>query len=190
MPDIQQLADSMLAAAVRFSAGWSSSRLRRRGASRNDHDGLDSHDGDELVTVAEIPSARRPNRRAFSEGRHASTSSPSCSAAWTMRARWDRCSFPSPPKRFRKSRVRWPSNSPKISARRATACTRNSCSDATLLPPPPFESYEGSVQVGAEAHANRASTSPAITLSKLGFRPTRTPRWKCLQPRTFPHPRP
>jgi len=43
------------------------------------------------------------------------------------------------------------------------------CTDATLLPPPPFESYEGMIQVGADLTPNIAIDFAAITLSKLGI---------------------
>jgi flagellar motor switch protein FliN len=46
------------------------------------------------------------------------------------------------------------------------------CTDATLLPPPPFESYEGMVQVGSDLTPNIAIDFAAITLSKLGLSPS------------------
>jgi flagellar motor switch protein FliN len=43
------------------------------------------------------------------------------------------------------------------------------CSDATLLPPPPFVSYSGTVDVGGELRTRIAIDFAAITLSKLGL---------------------
>jgi flagellar motor switch protein FliN len=43
------------------------------------------------------------------------------------------------------------------------------CTDATLLPPPPFVSYGGKVDVGGDLHPRISVDFAAITLSKLGL---------------------
>lgn len=43
------------------------------------------------------------------------------------------------------------------------------CTDATLLPPPPFVSYNGKLDVGSDMHPRISIDFAAITLSKLGL---------------------
>ena len=43
------------------------------------------------------------------------------------------------------------------------------CTDATLLPPPPFVSYNGKIDVGSDLHPPISIDFAAITLSKLGL---------------------
>src|SRR5215469_16204023 len=56
MPEMQQLADSMLAAAGSVLGRLVEHQAQTAPAVRNDHEGSIRTDGDELVTIAEIPS--------------------------------------------------------------------------------------------------------------------------------------
>ena len=168
MPDIQQLADSMLAAASTVLGRLVDQPAAATGASRNDHAGSIRTDGSELVTVAEIPSvgAQVVVRFPKADMQH---------VVGIMLGGMEDAGEMGPMQLSIASET-----VSQIASAMAEQLAKDLgtpsdgvhaqlCSDATLLPPPPFESYDGGVQVGTEAHANLSIDFAAITLSKLGI---------------------
>ncbi|MGC2131312.1 MAG: flagellar motor switch protein FliN [Candidatus Aquilonibacter sp.] len=168
MPDTQQLADSMLAA-----AGTVLGRLVEQSASvgasaRNDHDGSIRTDGDELVSLATIPSL----------GAQLVVRFPTVDMqqiVGVMLGGGDDVTEMGPMQlsiasetvsQIATAMVEELAKQLGTSAEGAHA---SMCTDATLLPPPPFVSYSGKIDVGSDLHPAISVDFAAITLSKLGL---------------------
>ncbi|MEO9264566.1 MAG: flagellar motor switch protein FliN [Candidatus Baltobacteraceae bacterium] len=168
MPDIQQLADSMLGAAGAVLGRLVEAPSAATGASRNDHEGSIRTDGDELVTVAEIPSLGAQIVVRFPKADMQQV-------VGIMLGGMDDLAEMGPMQLSIASET-----VSQIAGAMAEQLAKDIgtstdgvhaalCSDATLLPPPPFESYDGGVQVGADVHTRLSIDFAAITLSKLGI---------------------
>ena len=168
MPDTQQLADSMLAA-----AGTVLGRLVEQSASvgasaRNDHDGSIRTDGAELVSLAIIPSL----------GAQIVVRFPTVDMqqiVGVMLGGGDDVTEMGPMQlsiasetvsQIATAMVEELAKQLGTSAEGAHA---SMCTDATLLPPPPFVSYSGKIDVGSDLHPAISVDFAAITLSKLGL---------------------
>ncbi len=168
MPDLQQLADSMLAAAGVVLGRLVEQDSAAMAATRNDHEGSIRTDGDQLVTIAEIPSL----------GAQVVVRFPTADLqqiVGVMLGGVDDVGEMGPMQlsiasetvsQIATAMVEQLAKDLGVSAEGTHAAL---CNDATLLPPPPFESYEGSVQVGADLSPHLSIDFAAITLSKLGL---------------------
>ncbi|HTV73741.1 MAG TPA: flagellar motor switch protein FliN [Candidatus Acidoferrales bacterium] len=168
MPDTQQLADAMLA-----SAGTVLGRLVEQSASvgaatRNDHDGSIRTDGDELVSLATIPSLGAQLVVRF-------PTSDMQKIVGVMLGGGDEVTEMGPMQlsiasetvsQIASAMVEELAKQIGTSAEGAHA---SMCTDATLLPPPPFVSYSGKIDVGSDLHPKISVDFAAITLSKLGL---------------------
>lgn len=168
MPDTQQLADSMLA-----SAGTVLGRLVEQSASvgastRNDHDGSIRTDGDELVSLAIIPSLGAQLVVRF-------PTADMQQIVGVMLGGGDDTTEMGPMQlsiasetvsQIATAMVEELAKQLGTSAEGAHA---SMCTDATLLPPPPFVSYSGKIDVGSDLHPAISVDFAAITLSKLGL---------------------
>ncbi|MDQ2865285.1 MAG: flagellar motor switch protein FliN [Candidatus Eremiobacteraeota bacterium] len=171
MPDIQHLADSMLATAGAVLGRLVEQPSAATGASRNDHQGSIRLDGSELVTIAEIPSlgAQIVVRFAKAEMQR---------VVAIMLGGLDDGAEMGPMQLSIASETVSQVASAMVEQLAKDLGTSSDgihaqlCSDATLLPPPPFESYDGGVQIGADVHPTLRIDFAAITLSKLGIGPS------------------
>lgn len=168
MPEMQDLADSMLAAAATVLGRLVEQPAAATAATRNDHEGSIRTDGTDLVALAEIPalSAQVVVRFAGRDMQHIvglmlggaddgaemgamQLSIASETASQIAAAMCERLA------------TEVGASSEGIVAELKT--------DATALPPPPFESYEGTIQVGPDLTPTLCVDFAAITLSRLGL---------------------
>ncbi len=168
MPDIQQLADAMLAAAGSVLGRLVEAPPSISAATRHDHEGSIRCDGDELVTIAEIPSvgAQVVVRFATSDMQQ---------IVGLMLGGSDDMGEMGPMQLSIASETVSQIATAMVEALAKNVGTSSDgvhaalCSDATLLPPPPFESYDGTVSIGAGLAPKISIDFAAITLSKLGL---------------------
>ena len=168
MPDTQQLAESMLA-----SAGTVLGRLVEQPAkvgavTRNDHDGSIRTDGDELVSLATIPSLGAQLVVRF-------PTADMQQIVGVMLGGADDSTEMGPMQlsiasetvsQIATAMVEVLAKQIGTSGEGAHA---SMCTDATLLPPPPFVSYGGTIDVGGDLRPHVSVDFAAITLSKLGL---------------------
>ncbi len=172
MPEMQQLADSMLAAAGTVLGRLVEQPSAATGATRKDHEGSIRTDGDELVTIAEIPSLGAQIVVRFPKGDMAAV-------VGLMLGGMDDLAEMGPMQLSIASETVSQIASAMVEqlakdiGASAEGVHAQLCTDATLLPPPPFESYDGGVQVG-DIQPNLSIDFAAITLSKLGIGATTT----------------
>ncbi|MBV8637068.1 MAG: flagellar motor switch protein FliN [Candidatus Eremiobacteraeota bacterium] len=168
MPDTQQLADAMLAAAGSVLGRLVEAPPSISPASRRDHEGSIRTDGDELVTIAEIPSVGAQVVVRFQ-------TSDMQQIVGLMLGGTDDMGEMGPMQLSIASETVSQIATAMIEALAKNVGTSADgvhaalCSDATLLPPPPFESYEGSVGIGPNLVPKISIDFAAITLSKLGL---------------------
>jgi flagellar motor switch protein FliN/FliY len=168
MPEIQQLSDSMFAAGATVLGRLVDQPAAAGGSARNDHEGSIRTDGAELVTLTEIPSlgvkvvVRFPKAGmqkivgmmlggVEDEATEMGAMQLSIASETVSQIAAAMC------EQFAKDVGASPDGV------RAELCT-----DATSLPPPPFESYEDEIQVGSDIAPKVTVDFAAITLSQLG----------------------
>jgi flagellar motor switch protein FliN len=168
MPDTQQLADAMLAAAGTVLGRLVEQSASVGAATRNDHDGSIRTDGDELVSLATIPSLGAQLVVRF-------PTADMQQIVGVMLGGGDDVTEMGPMQlsiasetvsQIATAMVEELAKQIGTSAEGAHA---SMCTDATLLPPPPFVSYDGKVDVGSDLHPRISIDFAAITLSKLGL---------------------
>jgi flagellar motor switch protein FliN/FliY len=168
MPDTQQLADSMLAAAGTVLGRLVEQPASTSAATRNDHDGSIHTDGDDLISLATIPSLGAQLVVRF-------PTADMQQIVAIMLGGGDDVAEMGPMQlsiasetvsQIATAMVEQLAKDIGTSAEGAHASL---CSDATLLPPPPFVSYRGTVSVGTELQTRVSIDFAAITLSKLGM---------------------
>jgi flagellar motor switch protein FliN len=168
MPDIQQLADAMLAAAGSVLGRLVEAPPSISPAVRHDHEGSIRTDGDELVTIAEIPSVGAQVVVRF-------RTSDMQQIVGLMLGGGDEVGEMGPMQLSIASETVSQIATAMVEAlakdvgTAADGVHASLCSDATLLPPPPFESYEGSISIGSDLSPKISIDFAAITLSKLGL---------------------
>jgi flagellar motor switch protein FliN len=168
MPDLQQLADSMLGVAAAVLGRLVEQPATASSASRSDHEGSIRTDGDQLVTLAEIPAlgAQMVVRFPTADMQQivgvmlGGTDDGGGMGPMQLSIASETVS------QIATAMVEQLAKDIGASADGAHAAL---CSDATLLPPPPFESYTGSVKVGSDLKPRINVDFAAITLSKLGI---------------------
>ncbi len=168
MPDMQHLADSMLAAAATVLGRLVERPAAATAASRNDHEGSIRTDGAELVALAEIPSISAQVVVRFA-------SRDMQQIVGLMLGGTDDGAEMGP--------MQLSIASETASQIAAAMCERLAAdvgasaegivaelkSDATALPAPPFESYEGAIQLGADLTPSVSVDFASITISRLGL---------------------
>jgi flagellar motor switch protein FliN/FliY len=168
MPDMQNLADSMLAAAATVLGRLVEQPASATAATRNDHEGSIRTDGLELVALAEIPSlsAQVVVRFAGRDMQHivglmlGGTDDGSEMGAMQLSIASETAS--------QIAAAMCERLATEVGAS-ADGIVAELKSDATALPPPPFESYEGTIQVGPDLAPLVAVDFASITLSRLGL---------------------
>ncbi len=168
MPDTQQLADAMLAAAGTVLGRLVEQSASVGAATRDDHDGSIRTDGDELVSLATIPALGAQLVVRF-------PTADMQQIVGVMLGGGDDVTEMGPMQlsiasetvsQIATAMVEELAKQIGTSAEGAHA---SMCTDATLLPPPPFVSYNGKVDVGSDLHPCISIDFAAITLSKLGL---------------------
>ena len=168
MTDMQQIADSMLSAAGTVYGRLIDQQTASSKARRNDHDGSIRTDGDELITIAELPALSAQIVVRFSK-------SDMQRIVGAMLGEGDEPAEMGPMQLSIASETVSQIASAMVEqlAKDIGASTEGIhaalCTDATLLPPPPFESFDGGVQIGTNLTSNISIDFAAITLSKLGL---------------------
>ena len=167
MADMQQLADSMLVAAGTVLGRLVEQPAAPTVSTRHDHAGSIHTDGDELVTLAEIPSIGAKVVVRF-------PSSDMQAVVGIMLGGAEGLGEMGPMQLSIASET-----VSQIAVAMAEALAKDLkvspdgiraelCTDATAIPPPPFESYEGTIAVGSDLAPHISIDFAAITMSKLG----------------------
>jgi flagellar motor switch protein FliN len=168
MPDTQQLADAMLAAAGTVLGRLVEQSATVGAATRDDHDGSIRTDGDQLVSLATIPALGAQLVVRF-------PTTDMQQIVGVMLGGGDDVTEMGPMQlsiasetvsQIATAMVEELAKQIGASAEGAHA---SMCTDATLLPPPPFVSYCAKVDVGSDLHPRICIDFAAITLSKLGL---------------------
>jgi flagellar motor switch protein FliN len=168
MADTQQLAESMLAAAGTVLGRLVEQPAKVGAVARDDHDGSIRTDGDELVSLATIPSLGAQLVVRF-------PTADMQQIVGVMLGGGDDTTEMGPMQlsiasetvsQIATAMVEELAKQIGTSGEGAHA---SMCTDATLLPPPPFVSYRGTVDVGGDLHPLVSVDFAAITLSKLGL---------------------
>ncbi len=189
MPEMQQLADSMLAAAGAVLGRLVEQPATATPAARNDHDGSIRVDGDELVTIAEIASLGAQVVVRFPK-------SDMQAIVGVMLGGGDEMTEMGPMQLSIASETvsqiasAMAEQLAKEIGTSADGVHAALCSDVTLLPPPPFESYEGAVMLGESLMPRLTVDFAAITLSKLGISPSAAAAPAASAPEPAPGPAP
>lgn len=166
MPEMQQLADAMLVAAGTVLGRLVEQPATAAGTTRHDHDGSILTDGDELVTVAQIPSIGAQIVVRFAK-------SDMAQIVGIMLGGSDDLAEMGPMQLSIASETVSQIASAMVEAMAreldvsAEGVRASLCTDAALLPPPPFESYDGSIALGSAMTPKLCVDFAAITLSKL-----------------------
>jgi flagellar motor switch protein FliN len=168
MPDMQHLADAMLAAAATVLGRLVEEPASATAAARNDHEGSIRTDGTELVALAEIPSisAQVVVRFSSRDMQHivglmlGGTDDGSEMGAMQLSIASETAS--------QIAAAMCERLAAEVGAS-ADGISAELKSDATALPAPPFESYDGTIAVGAGLTPTVSVDFAAITLSRLGL---------------------
>ncbi|HET6895511.1 MAG TPA: flagellar motor switch protein FliN [Candidatus Baltobacteraceae bacterium] len=167
MPDIQQLTDAMLEAAGTVLGRLVEQPVAASAATRNDHEGSIKIDADTLVTVAEIPSLaiRVVVRFNVAEiGKIVNLMLGGADDSAEMGAM--QLSIVS--ETVSQIAAAMAEQLAKGVGASSDGVHADLCTDATNLPAPPFASYEGAIQVGAEVAPQIAIDFDGIALGKIG----------------------
>lgn len=170
MPDIQQLTDAMLEAASTVLGRLVEQPVAASAATRNDHEGSIRIDAETLITVAEVPSL----------GIHVVVRFVAADIAKIVNLMLGGGDDSPEMGAMQLSIVS--ETVSQIAAAMSEQLARgvgastdgvhaDLCTDATNLPAPPFASYEGTIQVGAEVAPQIAIDFDGIALSKIGGTP-------------------
>lgn len=167
MADIQQLTDAMLEAAGTVLGRLVDAPVAASATSRNDHEGSIKIDADTLVTVAQVPSL----------GINVVVRFASIDISKIVNLMLGGADDSAEMGAMQLSIVS--ETVSQISGAMAEALAKGLgagtegvhaelCTDATNLPPPPFASYEGTIQVGDDAAPQVTIDFDGIALSKIG----------------------
>lgn len=166
MPEMQQLADAMLVAAGTVLGRLVDQPATASGTTRHDHDGSILTDGDELITVAQVPSIGAQIIMRFGKGDMQQIVGVMLGGEDLAEMGPMQLSIASETvSQIAVAMVEAMARELDVSTEgiRATLCT-----DAAQLPPPPFESYDGKVELGGIS-PKLCVDFAAITLSKLAL---------------------
>lgn len=167
MPDIQQLTDAMLEAAGTVLGRLVEQPVAASAATRNDHEGSIKIDADTLATVAEVPSLgiRVVVRFNVAEiGKIVNLMLGGADDSAEMGAM--QLSIVS--ETVSQIAAAMAEQLAKGVGASSDGVHADLCTDATNLPAPPFASYEGAIQVGAEVAPQITIDFDGIALGKIG----------------------
>jgi flagellar motor switch protein FliN/FliY len=167
MADMQQLADSMLASAGTVLGRLVEQPAAATGSTRNDHEGSIRTDGQELVTLAEVPSIGAKVVVRFPTADMQQVVGIMLGGAEDL-GEMGPMQLSIASETVSQIAVAMAESLAKELQVATDGIHAELCTDATLLPPPPFESYEGMIQVGTDLAPHVSIDFAAITMSKLG----------------------
>jgi flagellar motor switch protein FliN len=167
MSEMKQLAESMLVAAGTVLGRLVEQPAAPTALTRNDHEGSIHTDGDELVTLAEIPSIGAKVVVRFPTGDMQAVVGIMLGGAEGLGEMGPmQLSIASETvSQIAVAMAEALAKDLKVSPEGIHA---ELCSDATALPPPPFESYEATIAVGNDLAPRVSIDFAAITMSKMG----------------------
>ncbi|MBV9269957.1 MAG: flagellar motor switch protein FliN [Candidatus Eremiobacteraeota bacterium] len=167
MPDINILADSMLGAAGTVLGRLVEMPVAASGATRNDHAGSIRVDGaNELVTLAHIPSLAIGVVVRFNSGEIARIVNLMLGGG-DEAAEMGAMQLSIVSETVSQIAVAMSEQLAREIGASTDGIRAELCNDATMLPPPPFESYEGMVQVGSEVAPQIAIDFDGIAVAKI-----------------------
>ena len=170
MPDIQQLTDAMLEAAGTVLGRLVEQPVAASAAMRNDHEGSIKIDADTLVTVAEIPSLAIRVVVRFGAGDIGKIVNLMLGGGDDS-AEMGAMQLSIVSETVSQIAAAMAEQLAKGVSASTEGVHADLCTDATNLPAPPFASYEGTIQVGAEVAPEIAIDFDGIALSKIGGSP-------------------
>ncbi|HTU81848.1 MAG TPA: flagellar motor switch protein FliN [Candidatus Acidoferrales bacterium] len=167
MAEMQQLVNSMFAAAGTVLGRLVEQPAAAAGSRRRDHEGSIRTDGDELVTLAEVPSLGAKVVVRFPTGDMQQVVGIMLGGAEGLGEMGA----------MQLSIASETVSQIAVAMAEAMASSLNVstdgihaelCSDVAALPPPPFESYEGTIRIGKALTPHVSVDFAAITMSKIG----------------------
>jgi flagellar motor switch protein FliN/FliY len=167
MSDLEQLADSMLAAASTVLGRLVEQPAAPTGSARNDHEGSIRTDGNELVTLAEVPSLGAKIVVRFPKADMQAVVGIMLGGAGDM-GEMGPMQLSIASETVSQIAVAMAEQLARELNVSADGVRAELCTDAGVLPPPPFESYDGMIQVGEDLVPHVSIDFAAITRSKLG----------------------
>jgi flagellar motor switch protein FliN len=170
MPDIQQITDAMLEAAGTVLGRLVEQPVAASAATRNDHAGSIKIDADTLVTVAQIPSLGIRVVVRFANADIAKIVNLMLGGG-DDGAEMGAMQLSIVSETVSQIAAAMAEELAKSVGAGTEGIHADLCTDATNLPAPPFESYEGTIQVGGEVAPDIAIDFDGIALAKIGGGP-------------------
>jgi flagellar motor switch protein FliN/FliY len=167
MAQMQQLADSMLVAAGTVLGRLIEQPAAATSARRHDHEGSIRTDDGELVTLAELPSIGAKVVVRFAAADMQQIVGVMLGGAEDL-GEMGPMQLSIASETVSQIAVAMMEQLARELGVAAEGIHAELCTDATSLPPPPFESYEGTVEMGGDFAPRISIDFAAITLSKLG----------------------
>jgi flagellar motor switch protein FliN/FliY len=168
MSDLEHLADSMLAAASTVLGRLVEQPAAATGSARNDHEGSIRTDGNELVTLAEVPSLGAKIVVRFPRADMQAVVGIMLGGAGDL-GEMGPMQLSIASETVSQIAVAMAEQLARELNVSADGVRAELCTDAGVLPPPPFESYDGMIQVGEDLVPHVSIDFAAITRSKLGI---------------------
>jgi flagellar motor switch protein FliN/FliY len=168
MSDLEHLADSMLAAASTVLGRLVEQPAAATGSARNDHEGSIRTDGSELVTLAEVPSLGAKIVVRFPRADMQAVVGIMLGGAGDL-GEMGPMQLSIASETVSQIAVAMAEQLARELNVSADGVRAELCTDAGVLPPPPFESYDGMIQVGEDLVPHVSIDFAAITRSKLGI---------------------
>jgi flagellar motor switch protein FliN len=168
MSDLEHLADSMLAAASTVLGRLVEQPAAATGSTRNDHEGSIRTDGSELVTLAEVPSLGAKIVVRFPRADMQAVVGIMLGGAGDL-GEMGPMQLSIASETVSQIAVAMAEQLARELNVSADGVRAELCTDAGVLPPPPFESYDGKIQVGEDLVPHVSIDFAAITRSKLGI---------------------
>jgi len=168
MSDLEHLADSMLAAASTVLGRLVEQPAAATGSARNDHQGSIRTDGTELVTLAEVPSLGAKIVVRFPRADVQAVVGIMLGGAGDM-GEMGPMQLSIASETVSQIAVAMAEQLARELNVSGDGVRAELCTDAGVLPPPPFESYDATIQVGEDLAPHVSIDFAAITRSKLGI---------------------
>jgi flagellar motor switch protein FliN len=168
MSDLEHLADSMLTAASTVLGRLVEQPAAATGSARNDHEGSIRTDGSELVTLAEVPSLGAKIFVRFPRADMQAVVGIMLGGAGDL-GEMGPMQLSIASETVSQIAVAMAEQLARELNVSADGVRAELCTDAGVLPPPPFESYDGQIQVGEDLVPHVSIDFAAITRSKLGI---------------------
>jgi flagellar motor switch protein FliN len=168
MSDLEHLADSILTAASTVLGRLVEQPAAATGSARNDHEGSIRTDGSELVTLAEVPSLGAKIVVRFPRADMQAVVGIMLGGAGDL-GEMGPMQLSIASETVSQIAVAMAEQLARELNVSADGVRAELCTDAGVLPPPPFESYDGMIQVGEDLVPHVSIDFAAITRSKLGI---------------------